>query len=192
MGYHLDCYVHEHLLGKPAMDLPVSFCKAHNLVWAASSPSKFIGYGDFEGQPVFGKLLVGGEMQEPWKSLGPMLLWFEFFIAQLLNGKPHFPLLLDFTMFLYADSMSVMNRAAVAMAWPVYNKEPQKKDIISTALQLISAIQTMHSLGLRHGDVAPSNILWNKEDELIVSFSTILLIIANVYSVGWIWCIRPH
>jgi serine/threonine protein kinase len=37
------------------------------------------------------------------------------------------------------------------------------------AIELMSALKTLHSFGLIHGDIAPSNIMWDDNDTLIVS-----------------------
>ncbi len=70
------------------------------------------------------------------------------------------------------------------MTMPRYHRKPRNKNVIRMAVELLTAVKTLHSYGLIHGDIAPSNIMWNDEDNLIVSIFEVTLLkrIINIHT----------
>ncbi len=93
----------------------------------------------------------------------------EFMISQLLSNKSvHFPELVKHHLF--KNSADWEHKFNVMMVFSVYRSCPPKKskDVIKFSTQLCTAIEDMHLLHLVHSDVAPQNIVWDLNGDLVV------------------------
>ncbi len=61
--------------------------------------------------------------------------------------------------------------AGFILVMPEYHTEPKEKNLLKTFSELLSVLNTLQRYGLVHGDIAPQNIMWNDNDELVVSSS---------------------
>ncbi len=54
------------------------------------------------------------------------------------------------------------------LVMPEYHTTPRQKNITKTFHELIDVLMTLQRFGLVHADIAPQNIMWDDNDDLVV------------------------
>ncbi len=110
-------------------------------------------------------------------AIGTTELWsvaLEFSVAQWLSGKKYLPRLLDFAIGIVDNEISHM-----LLIFPQYNSEPKQQDIMRTAKQLLMAVKTIHEKQVIHCDIAPPNVMWDDNDDLVVCLFVLSLVLIS-------------
>ncbi|BGP27775.1 serine/threonine protein kinase [Rhodotorula toruloides] len=134
-----------------------------------------IGYGNWgsvwkvqpklagPGAPIQSVKLVH-RLKNPTSSARVRALWTEFKCIRALRTDPH-PNLIHFQSFIISPSYAICLMDFHPRLMPVALPESRAKPYF---LQLLSAVQHVHSHGIAHNDIKPSNILLSHEDRPVL------------------------
>ncbi|GAA5973961.1 hypothetical protein JCM11641_001243 [Rhodosporidiobolus odoratus] len=109
--------------------------------------------------------------KNPTSSARVRALWTEFKCIRALRSAPH-PNLISFREFIITPSYAIVTMPFHPRLMPVALPESKAKIYFR---QLLSAVEHLHSHGIAHNDIKPSNILLSADDQPILidyGFST--------------------
>ncbi|GAA6038292.1 hypothetical protein JCM8097_003927 [Rhodosporidiobolus ruineniae] len=102
--------------------------------------------------------------KNPTSSARVRALWTEYKCIRALRGSPH-PNIIDFTQFIITPSYAIVTMSYHQRLMPVALPESKAKTYFR---QLLSAVDHLHSHGISHNDIKPSNILLSADDRPIL------------------------
>ncbi|BGP11529.1 hypothetical protein JCM10049v2_007436 [Rhodotorula toruloides] len=102
--------------------------------------------------------------KNPTSSARVRALWTEFKCIRALRADPH-PNLIHFHSFIISPSYAICLMDFHPRLMPVALPESRAKPYF---VQLLSAVQHLHSHGIAHNDIKPSNILLSQDDRPVL------------------------